>query len=401
MQDNWMRNITGIASSEGTGDDNQYDFEHMRDICDSAVNNFTYLSKIELYDGDQGQADAIGNPVALDVVKAINETGTSIINYTGHGDNDFITTTAFSGGFHVPMLTNTNGKYPFMITVGCKPGNFTLGSCLAANGAWAKDNTTGLGTGFIASAMSTVDQYWNEPMQAQDEMNAVLRGARPSNIKYTIGGICVNGFASMNDQYDIATDPTGGSDMTDCWEIFGDPSVELLTKNEGALVCNYASGIDVTANTFVVNCPTDGALATLYYEGEIIESKLISGGVATFTIPVGLLTLYKNIVVTVTKHNMVPCQGTALVNNYPAATSDVAMPKIEFYPNPVENELTVKSTETIGNVVLLDITGKQLMQKTNGKSKIVTISLAQFSSGLYLLQLNSNGGSQTYKIQKK
>jgi gingipain R len=400
MLDNWMRTCTGIASNQGPGDDNQYDFEHIRDITDSLMNPFTYLKKVELYDGDHNQADSIGDPVALDVVKAINETGTSIINYAGHGDNYFINTTAFSAQTHVPMLNNTNGKYPFMITVGCKPGNFTLGDCLAASGAWAKDLASGKGTGFIASAMSTVDQYWNEPMQAQDEMNAILRGARPSNIKYTIGGICVNGFASMNDQFNIATDPTGGSDMTDTWEIFGDPSVELLTKNEGALNCSHIGSIDINATTYSVNCTTDGALATLYFNGKIIDSKIVSGGVATFTIPAGTLILFSNVIITVTHHNMVPCTAWLQIVNYPAGVNDIIKTNLKVYPNPITDWVQIKSDENISNIKLLDITGKQLMHFTDIDRKEYKLNLQTYNAGLYILQTETNGIILNTKVYK-
>ncbi len=399
MTDGWMHNITGIASGEGTGDDNQYDFEHIRDICDSALNQFTYTKKIELYDGDRNQADAIGNPSATDLVTTINDTGTGIINYAGHGDNYFITTTAFSASTHVPMLTNTNGKLPFMITVGCKPGNFIPGNCLAASGAWAKDANSGLGTGFIVSAMSTVDQYWNEPMQAQDEINAVLRGARPSNIKYTIGGACVDGYASMNDQYNIVTDPTGGSDMTDTWQIFGDPSVELLTNNEGTLPCISESLININATTFTVTHPTNGALVTLYYNEKIIDTKLIAGGTATFTIPAGLMTLFDNITVTVTKHNMIPCQSAVQIINYAAGINDIQKPLVSMYPNPVTDIIAIESNEKITNLTMLDITGKLITQQI-ANSKTIALPMSHLTAGIYVLQVTSNGIIQHYKVHK-
>ncbi len=386
MQDAWMQSLIGIASNQGPGDDNQYDFEHMRDICDSAINQSSFLKKYELYDGDQQGADSNGNPTGLELVALLNDAGASVINYAGHGDNYSITTTGFNANFHLPQLKNNNGKLPFMLTVGCRPGNFIGGNCLAASGAWATDSA-GKGTGFIVSAMSTVDQYWNEPMQAQDEINAIIRGARPNNIKYTIGGICVDGFASMNDQYNIVTDPTGGSDMTDTWQIFGDPSVELLTKNEGALQCNYEPLINIGASTYTVKSSTEGALVTLYYEGKILGSQPIVGGQAVFSIPASTLVLFQNITVTITHHNMTPCHSKVLVVNYPTDINEINRQDFSIYPNPVTNNFTISSMEAITAIQILDVSGRQLMSISATNTRQLVVDMTKYVNGIYIVEI--------------
>jgi hypothetical protein len=88
-------------------------------------------------------------------------------------------------------LTNIS-KPPFFFTVGCQPGNFTSATCFSEAIQRAPNGGT------IACFMSSIDQYWFEPMQAQDEFNAILRGARPSNLKQRLGPMCMDACMSMN-----------------------------------------------------------------------------------------------------------------------------------------------------------------------------------------------------------
>ncbi|HPI55587.1 MAG TPA: C25 family cysteine peptidase, partial [Chitinophagaceae bacterium] len=193
---NWMQTQIGVASEEGPGDDNQYDFEHIGVIVDSnkAMNLFSNQS--ELFDGNvsNGTYDAAGDPTAQMLADKIN-AGASLINYTGHGSAYGIVTTQF-GNSEVSLLTN-NDKLPFFLTVGCSPGQFGGQTCFAENLQRAGSSTTPYGS--IANFMSSINQYWDEPMEAQDEFNAILRGAKPSNLKHRLGPLCVDACAQMND----------------------------------------------------------------------------------------------------------------------------------------------------------------------------------------------------------
>ncbi|MBK9300309.1 MAG: hypothetical protein IPN14_06790 [Bacteroidetes bacterium] len=109
---NWMSQQLGIASEQGLGDDNQFDFEHIHDIVDSNKNQYNYTNSFELYDGpvSQGWNDAAGYPDALMFESSVN-SGVSLINYAGHGSTYGIVTTSFQTA-DVPTLNNPN-KLPF------------------------------------------------------------------------------------------------------------------------------------------------------------------------------------------------------------------------------------------------------------------------------------------------
>ncbi len=269
----WYTKAMGIASSEGTGDDGEYDFEHMRNIGDNKLVPFTYNYAHEFFDGSQGGNDATGNPNSTMVADAIN-TGVTIINYTGHGSTSSWATSGFSSN-NVANLTNT-GKLPFIFSVACVNGNFVNSYCFAE--AWMRAEYNDQPSGAIATLMSTINQSWSPPMRGQDEMNDILSEAYGDNIKRTFGGISMNGCMNMNDVYGSA-----GDDMTDTWTIFGDPSLEIRTAIPQELTVTHPASLFLGATSMLVTCDANGSMATLSMDGQIIGSAIVDGGTAEIT----------------------------------------------------------------------------------------------------------------------
>jgi hypothetical protein len=80
---------------------------------------------------------------------------------------------------------------------------------------------------------------------------------------------------------------------------------------------------------------------------------------------------------------------------------------ISYYPNPVKEELYLKweliDDNTVASVQVFSITG-QVLKNYNGldRTNNVNIPFQEFSSGIYLVQLNySKGDPKTIKIIKK
>lgn len=269
----WYSKAIGIASQEGTGDDGEYDYEHIRNIGDNKLIPFTYDYAYEFFEGSQGGNDSIGNPSSTMVGNAIN-SGATIINYTGHGSTSSWATSGFSS-YNVSNLTN-NEKLPFIFSVACVNGNFVNSYCFAE--AWMRAENNGEPAGAIATLMSTINQSWNPPMRGQDEMNDILTEAYSDNIKRTFGGISMNGCMNMNDVYG-----NGGYTMTDTWTIFGDPSLEIRTAAPQTLTVTHLDTIPLGTTSLTVNCDQDGSFATLSMDGEILGSETIENGVAVIS----------------------------------------------------------------------------------------------------------------------
>jgi len=130
LSEDWFTKGIGIASSQGPGDDDEMDFEHVRNMQLDLM-AYSYSSFSELFDGSQGGEDEPGNPTPLMVSDKVND-GAGVILYTGHGSTTSWGTSGFSNS-QVNTLTNTN-MLPFIWSVACVNGAFTGGTCFAE--AW-------------------------------------------------------------------------------------------------------------------------------------------------------------------------------------------------------------------------------------------------------------------------
>lgn len=395
---NWMSQQIGIASEEGTGDNNEYDFEHIHKIVDSNKVYGNYIDYYELYDGAQskGWNDAPGFPTASDLEGRIN-SGASLINYTGHGGTSGIVTTSFTIS-EVPNLTNAN-KLPFFFVVGCSPGRFYNQLCFAESLLRAGTVSTPYGT--ISSFMSTIDQYWDEPMSAQDEFNGIMRGGRPNNLQSRLGAMCANACCFMNDKYNTLADPTGGSDMTDTWLFFGDPTVSIFNKNEGTISCTHTSEIGRNSNWYSVNCPVEGATIGLYYQGEYLADAKVVGGVATFTFPA--ITILDTVFITATKQNYTPYRGFAKVVDFPASTTNIEFENsILLYPNPTESIIHIQSSKEnlIKHIEIMDIKGVSIFRKDIYTTDF-TYDTKELNKGNYFVHIRASNGNVVKKLTIK
>lgn len=70
-----------------------------------------------------------------------------------------------------------------------------------------------------------------------------------------------------------------------------------------------------------------------------------------------------------------------------------------FYPNPVENVLSLKLPENKNTVTLYDFSGKKLFGKNVGTT--LDLDFSSFLSGTYLIKIENQKGTNTYKIIKK
>jgi hypothetical protein len=324
----------GIASSQGTGDDNEYDYDHQRNLLTKML-AFTYTSRAELFDGNQGGVDASGDPTAAMLGTEINN-GTGIITYTGHGGDDVFVTTGFSNT-NAAALTN-NAVLPFIWSVACVNGNFTAGTCLAE--ALMRQTYNSQPAGAVATLMSTINQSWSPPMDGQDEMVDILTETYPSNIKRTFGGLSVNGIFKMNDAY-------SDFNMTDTWTIFGDPSLMVRTDDPASMTVTHAPAVNVGTTSLTVNCNVNGALICLSVDHEIIGTGTVSGGAANITFPA--VTIGDTITVCATAFNYVPYLGTVLVSN-------TSGPYVAYISNAIHDATgNNNSLADFGEAISLDV----------------------------------------------
>ncbi|MCH8904653.1 MAG: T9SS type A sorting domain-containing protein [Bacteroidetes bacterium] len=349
----WYENGMGIASDQGPGDDNELDYEHIRNIRTDLL-GYTYTNVDEMYDGSQGGQDAGGNPSPSDVTNSFNN-GLSVINYTGHGSCYCFGSSGFCDS-DVKNLTNNN-MLPFIWSVACVNGEFVSKTCIAEVFLRSIDSTSGDPIGAVAVLMATINQSWNPPMEGQDEMNDILVESYQNNIKRTFGGLSMNGCMQMNDTYGSA-----GDVMTDTWMCFGDPSLEVRTATPIAMTVTHNNNILMGANSFQVFCNQTDALVSLTMNGQVLGTGKVAGGSVTVTFTA--ISSVDTMFVTVTGYNNIPYMGTAMVipPNGPYMVSDTHVvndltgnnDQIPDFGESIDLDVTLKN---IGNVVSNNVAG--------------------------------------------
>jgi len=294
ITDDWYTTCLGIGSDQGPGDDNEYDYQHQRNIqVDLMAYNYTWNP--ELFDGSQGGNDAPGNPNASSVSTEVN-AGTGIITYTGHGSTTSWGTTGFSNST-VSSLQN-QGKLPFIWSVACVNGEFMNTTCFAE--AWLRASQSGVPTGAIAFLGSTINQSWDPPMDGQDEMVDILVESFPTNIRRTFGALSMEGCMKMNDDFG-----SGGNEMTDTWLVFGDPSVVVRTDNPTAITANHNPTVFLGSTSFVVNSTANGAKAVVSVNGEILGSGIVANGQVEITFN-ALTNVNDTLTIALSQYNRIP-----------------------------------------------------------------------------------------------
>lgn len=361
---NWCATGMASCSNEGAGfgDDGQADWEHGNEWKIKHLAS-GYEKYWEFYDGSQGSfsptpgdetADKPGNPVNTSLVSLMNGRGVSLYNYTGHGWEQGLV----SGNFNndaVAMLRNTH-RYPVLIAVACCAGNFTNGECLGEVWQRAGDPATGEAWGGIAGFFSSDFQSWSPPMEGQDGMNQYLVDADGITLRPSICGMLAYGNALM-----IAAYGNGGEVMADFWNPFAEPSTMPRTKLPQVLAASHQPAAFVGASNLAVYSPVEGALASLYWQGQTLAVATVENGVANLSFPalnnVGDLTL------TLTQFNYIPYQSTLTVT--PASGAFVVNQAVVLDDAAGNNNQLADYGETIKMNVKLANLGVEVAQSAS------------------------------------
>ncbi|MHC4764011.1 MAG: C25 family cysteine peptidase [Planctomycetota bacterium] len=204
----WFWKGMGVASNQGPGDDGEYDNVHVDNIRALLLAN-GYTEMDQIYDPTGTAA----------MVTAGLNAGRGIVVYTGHGSTTSWGSTGFSNS-NVNALAN-DSMLPFISSVACVNGNFDGYTCFGE--AWLRATNGDAPTGAIGFYGSSINQSWDPPMEAQDELADLLVAQAYS----CLGTLLYAGSCSMIDVYGA-----GGVDMFLTWHLFGDPSVCVVGTAE-------------------------------------------------------------------------------------------------------------------------------------------------------------------------
>lgn len=199
----WNAMAMGIASNQGPGHYGEYDNQHM-DLIRQDLLGYGFTLVDQIYD-PFGTKAMIANGL---------NAGRRLVNYCGHGSTTSWGTTGFSNT-DINNLVNDN-LLPVIHSVACVNGAFAS-TCFGET--WLRATHNGEPTGAAGAYMSSINQYWNEPMYAQDETIDLLC----AETFWGMGALWFAGSCKM-----MELQGSSGRDMFMTWICFGDPSLRIL-----------------------------------------------------------------------------------------------------------------------------------------------------------------------------
>jgi gingipain R len=389
----WYQTAVGIASQQGPGYKGLFDYQHIHQIDSGLLQSENYKKIFEYFDGSQGGSDAAGNPTALQIVDRLN-AGVGLINYCGHGKVGTWSTSGFNNE-DVKKLSNQR-QWPFIFSVSCATGDFVHQTCLAE--ALQRAGFFGIPTGAVASLMSTMDQSWEPPMYAQQEMNNLL--VNPQLAEHTFGVISMTACMRMNDLFG-----TDGFEITDTWTIFGDPSLEVRTRQPKNSILQTPDSLTISQKTINVSCSASTGRITLVQSNKIIASTTV-GSQGNHTLRWDTTPQPGKASLTFSGMNYRPNSKTVVFYSGDTLVSDMkilhaGITRIKFYPNPFRQQLHL-NFKTIRplhlTLDLTDLNARSLFRiyQQSLESGFHQIDWAlpdtDLAEGVYLLRFKTNEG---------
>ena len=95
----------------------------------------------------------------------------------------------------------------------------------------------------------------------------------------------------------------------------------------------------------------------------------------------------------------VDANGNYLVYTSTLSINDVNV-ELTMYPNPADQFISVKSSEVLSGIRVIDMTGKEVIRKSV-QSNDYSLDLGNLNTGIYFLEATSEGASKTMRFIKK
>lgn len=194
---------------------------------------------------------------------------------------------------------------------------------------------------------------------------------------------------------------SGGEEYNRRWHYISLDSNQVLSYRPGELTCEPYRIYNTQGNGIygaTPRTPAQWQSFSNWCPGSVIPIRQIDLG--------NLAAGSHSFVISVPTAVFVGGQGYIPVSLYLQGENGVlGMPSFnslsfECYPNPTSGSLTINANATINSLQLLDIQGRVLKTKGCTGSE-VDFDITKYSTGVYLLKINAENGSQTKKIVKE
>lgn len=178
--------------------------------------------------------------------------------------------------------------------------------------------------------------------------------------------------------------------------------------SSGGGIWNASTNVSAVMIVSAIPAPT-GAPVQNFTTGQTLANLTVAGSNITwYSAPTGGVVLPSTtLLVSGTTYyasqTINSCESTirlAINAGVDLKNSQFESTNLRYYPNPVEDFLTVDYSETIEGIQMYNMLG-QLVYERNTNTSTVLIDMSSMASGNYILKLSINGSSKNVKVIKK
>jgi hypothetical protein len=331
------------------------------------IGNLDSLSNITDVNGNLELIQA-GNNINTSGLQNITSIGGKLeVRFFGGITNlDFLQDLTSIGGLHI-QNSSVNNIQGLANVSGALTGGILIESCPNLTSLNGLQNITSLNDRLVVGQIPLLTDLTG--LNGLTSVNNNSAGT-PESVWILMN----NSLTSINGLENITSlNASNLPDTSSGFSIFMNPNLNDI--NALSNVTNIVDRISIQNNPMLANC----AIAS-------VCNKL---AITTSGVPIA--------------NNATGCQSTAVVQSACALSSDLFdLSNVSVFPVPFRNEITVQLKDAFGKtqVSIVDLTGKTLVQRTSSESEIQINGLDGLANGVYLLQIESNGGIYTQKIIK-
>lgn len=90
---------------------------------------------------------------------------------------------------------------------------------------------------------------------------------------------------------------------------------------------------------------------------------------------------------------------TIIIDRSALGTNDMDLKAFNYYPNPMKNQLNLEAASDIDNLVIYNIFGQEVMNKTPNR-KETRLNTSSLKAGVYIMKVNVDGHQKSFKLVK-